>query len=435
MMKKLTASLLALAVWASLCAAPALAAEESPMTTEEGVKPIAWSCDIGKGDPNSLYVEQDLTLAGEKPEAEDGKALSVKGYCATRKDTTWTVQHTGGQADPSYINAISATPFLKNTEGIYEPLDAHRLYLTRDGGFVQGETDLAAYGGLVELRPGESCQFQLPYDLGEGKETLIRLQVEIFYPESGYTYWRSAYCLIDDKAVDAALTKEQETPAAPVTPVFRLQVEIFYPESGYTYWRSAYCLIDDKAVDAALTKEQETPAAPVTPVFTDVAETSPFAAAVAWAVEEGITAGTTETTFSPETPCTHNHILTFLWRSSGAPAAKIENPFPNVDPSGDFGKAAIWAYEQGLVDGKTFPGAEPCTRAQTMTYLWKLAGSPKTSPTQDFADVAADAPYAQAVAWAVAQGITTGVTETSFAPDAVCSRGQIVTFLHRDRSR
>ena len=388
MMKKLTASLLALAVWASLCAAPALAAEESPMTTEEGVKPIAWSCDIGKGDPNSLYVEQDLTLAGEKPEAEDGKALSVKGYCATRKDTTWTVQHTGGQADPSYINAISATPFLKNTEGIYEPLDAHRLYLTRDGGFVQGETDLAAYGGLVELRPGESCQFQLPYDLGEGKETLIRLQVEIFYPESGYTYWRSAYCLIDDKAVDAALTKEQETPAAPVTPV-----------------------------------------------FTDVAETSPFAAAVAWAVEEGITAGTTETTFSPETPCTHNHILTFLWRSSGAPAAKIENPFPNVDPSGDFGKAAIWAYEQGLVDGKTFPGAEPCTRAQTMTYLWKLAGSPKTSPTQDFADVAADAPYAQAVAWAVAQGITTGVTETSFAPDAVCSRGQIVTFLHQDRSR
>lgn len=388
MMKKLTASLLALAVWASLCAAPALAAEESPMTTEEGVKPIAWSCDIGKGDPNSLYVEQDLTLAGEKPEAEDGKALSVKGYCATRKDTTWTVQHTGGQADPSYINAISATPFLKNTEGIYEPLDAHRLYLTRDGGFVQGETDLAAYGGLVELRPGESCQFQLPYDLGEGKETLIRLQVEIFYPESGYTYWRSAYCLIDDKAVDAALTKEQETPAAPVTPV-----------------------------------------------FTDVAETSPFAAAVAWAVEEGITAGTTETTFSPETPCTHNHILTFLWRSSGASAAKIENPFPNVDPSGDFGKAAIWAYEQGLVDGKTFPGAEPCTRAQTMTYLWKLAGSPKTSPTQDFADVAADAPYAQAVAWAVAQGITTGVTKTSFAPDAVCSRGQIVTFLHRDRSR
>ena len=387
-MKKLTASLLALVVWASLCAAPALAAEESPMTTEEGVKPIAWSCNIGKGDPNSLYVEQDLTLAGEKPEAEDGKALSVKGYCATRKDTTWTVQHTGGQADLSYINAISATPFLKNPEGIYERLDAHRLYLTRDGGFVQGETDLAAYGGLVELRPGESCQFQLPYDLGEGKETLIRLQVEIFYPESGYTYWRSAYCLIDDKAVDAALTKEQETPAAPVTPV-----------------------------------------------FTDVAETSPFAAAVAWAVEAGITAGTTETTFSPETPCTHNHILTFLWRSSGAPAAKIENPFPNVDPSGDFGKAAIWAYEQGLVDGKAFPGAEPCTRAQTMTYLWKLAGSPKTSPTQDFADGAADAPYAQAVAWAVAQGITTGVTETSFAPDAVCSRGQIVTFLHRDRSR
>jgi hypothetical protein len=187
---------------------------------------------------------------------------------------------------------------------------------------------------------------------------------------------------------------------------------------------------------------EETPVdtAAVNP-FTDVAETSPFYSAILWAVDKGITKGTTATTFSPSATCTHNHILTFLWRSNGSPAATVQNPFENISVDTDFGKAALWAYEQelvadnhvaGLPGGATFPGSSACTRSQTVLYLWKLAGSPETEVSDKFTDVAADAEYAQAVAWAVEKGITTGTGDgTTFSPDNTCTRGQIVTFLYR----
>jgi hypothetical protein len=166
--------------------------------------------------------------------------------------------------------------------------------------------------------------------------------------------------------------------------------------------------------------------------FTDVAETSPYRDAILWAVAQNITKGTTDTTFAPTNTCTNNHILTFLWRANGSPAATIENPFDNIDVNGDFGKAALWAAEQKLVDGTSFPGTDACTRSTTVTYLWKLAGSPETAVSDKFTDVAADADYAQAVAWAVAQGITQGTGDgTTFSPDTICNRGQIVTFLYR----
>jgi len=299
--------------------------------------------------------------------------------------------------------------------------------------------------------------------------------------------------------------------------------------------------------------------------FTDVPANSPFKNAIDWAVEKKITAGTSKTTFSPNSPCTHNHILTFLWRANGSPAATGKN---------DFEKAASWAKSKGLISG-SYDGGKACTRAEAMTYLWKLAGSPKTEgqyapytitiddgdtvqfdavklkkgtftvnetytvvgedtittteeytvivakpnskvtvktvgevdilmgenaiwaemeirANQDgtlyyeatcgdpnsmrsmtlsdtacliyslepkinnylvipdipafakviasatdignsssFADVSSTASYAQAVAWAVAQGITSGTSKTTFSPNTACTRGQIVTFLHR----
>ncbi len=156
--------------------------------------------------------------------------------------------------------------------------------------------------------------------------------------------------------------------------------------------------------------------------FTDVAEDSPFKNAIGWAVRKNITKGTSATTFGPSTTCTHNHILTFLWRANGSPEAEGE---------GDFAKAIAWAKAEGLAE--TVDGAAPCTRAQTMVYLWKLAGSPETEVNSAFTDVAADADYAQAVAWAVEQGITNGTTPTTFSPENTCTRGQIVTFLYRNR--
>lgn len=164
--------------------------------------------------------------------------------------------------------------------------------------------------------------------------------------------------------------------------------------------------------------------------FNDVFETDYCADAVLWAVEKGITAGTTSTTFVPAAACTKAQILTFLWRSQGKPEPSIQNPFSDISEDNYYYKAALWASEKGLVSGPTFGGDTPCTRAATMTYLWKLAGGPAASPAA-FTDVPTSADYAQAVAWAVSKGITGGISATTFSPSNVCTRGQIVTFLYR----
>lgn len=164
--------------------------------------------------------------------------------------------------------------------------------------------------------------------------------------------------------------------------------------------------------------------------FFDVQPDSYYCDPILWAVERGITTGTTLTTFSPDATCTKGQILTFLWREEGQPEPSIANPFRDLIPSDYYYKAAIWAAEYGLVSGTAFNAAEPCTRAMTATYLWKLAGSPAVAGSS-FADVSASADYAQAVAWAVGQGITSGTGNNQFSPNAICTRGQIVTFLYR----
>lgn len=165
--------------------------------------------------------------------------------------------------------------------------------------------------------------------------------------------------------------------------------------------------------------------------FNDVKESDYYAAPVAWAVEKGITTGTSATRFSPNDTCTTGQILTFLWRANGAPKAAGGNPFADVSAGDYYYQAALWAREKGLVSGTAFKGDAPCTRAETVTYLWKLAGQP-AGGAASFADVPADAGYAKAVAWAVKEGITSGTGNNAFSPNATCTRGQIVTFLYRD---
>ena len=171
--------------------------------------------------------------------------------------------------------------------------------------------------------------------------------------------------------------------------------------------------------------------APAKIAFTDVPAGFYYTDAVAWAVENKITDGTSATTFSPDALCTRAQILTFLWRAVGSPAPGISNPFSDVKSTDYYYSAALWAYEKGMVSGTAFEGSTPCTRSSTVTYLWQYAGSPASSKTVSFTDVPAGAAYAQAVAWAVEKGVTDGTSATTFSPDATCSRGQIVTFLYR----
>jgi len=163
-------------------------------------------------------------------------------------------------------------------------------------------------------------------------------------------------------------------------------------------------------------------AGPADPGFSDVTETATCKDAVAWAAMKNITRGVTASTFRPDDVCTHNHILTFLWRASGAPAAEGE---------GDFDKAVNWARSKGILSGDSFDGGAACTRSEAMVYLWTLAGSPRVALDHSFIDVAAIADYGEAVVWAVRQGITEGTSATTFSPNDVCTRGQIVNFLYR----
>jgi|GEM_PF-5303113 len=170
---------------------------------------------------------------------------------------------------------------------------------------------------------------------------------------------------------------------------------------------------------------------PAAPSFDDVAPDAWYAKAVGYAVANGITNGTGENKFSPLNTCTNAHILTFLWRAAGEPEPGIDNPFSNnTDPGGWYYKAAIWAYEKGMVTGDTFAAGDPCTRASAVKFIWQAMDAPSADPSS-FTDIAADAPYKAAVDWAVSAGVTDGVGNGRFAPDTVCNRGHIVTFLWR----
>ena len=169
--------------------------------------------------------------------------------------------------------------------------------------------------------------------------------------------------------------------------------------------------------------------------FRDVSESDDCYDAVKWAVEHGITTGTDENTFSPDAVCARGQIITFLWRANDNPEpASLANPFADVSSDAYFRKSVLWAVEHGITSGTSASAFSPdavCTRAQIVTFLWRAAGKPQANGTNPFADVSSDAYYYDAVLWAVEQGITDGTSATTFSPDAACTRGQAVTLLYR----
>ncbi|MDD6316760.1 MAG: S-layer homology domain-containing protein [Clostridia bacterium] len=169
--------------------------------------------------------------------------------------------------------------------------------------------------------------------------------------------------------------------------------------------------------------------------LTDVPANAYYADAVDWAVGEGVTNGTSETTFSPNATCTRAQAVTFLWRAAGSPAPKTsEMPFTDVAEGSYYYDAVLWAVENGITNGTsdtTFSPNAECTRAQIVTFLWRSQESPDAGTVNPFTDVADDAYYADAVLWAVGEGITNGTSSTTFSPADNCTRAQIVTFLYR----
>lgn len=191
-----------------------------------------------------------------------------------------------------------------------------------------------------------------------------------------------------------------------------------------------FTMPDGKVKVAATFTKAGTP----TEGFTDVAADAYYADAVKWAVDKGITNGLTATTFGPNNSCTRGQMVTFLWRAAGSPAATGTNSFSDVASGEYYYNAVLWAVEKGITNGTsatTFSPNATVNRGQTVTFLYRYAGTPAATGTSSFTDVAADAFYADAVKWAVAEEITNGTSSTTFSPASNCTRGQIVTFMYR----
>lgn len=223
------------------------------------------------------------------------------------------------------------------------------------------------------------------------------------------------------------------------------------PDAGYVL--DELTVTDKDGKDVALTKKSDTeytfvmPAGKVeiTPsfvkqaeepsrVFVDVKTGDYFYDAVLWAVEKGITNGTSAETFSPEDPCTRAQIVTFLWRAAGSPVVNYAMDLSDVAGDAYYAEAVRWALSEGVTTGTSadqFSPDAPCTREQAVTFLYRAAGSPAVSGESAFEDVGADAYYARAVAWAAQNGVTNGISQALFGTGNDCTRAQIVTFLYR----
>lgn len=223
------------------------------------------------------------------------------------------------------------------------------------------------------------------------------------------------------------------------------------PDAGYVL--DKLTVTDKDGKDVALTKKSDTeytfvmPAGKVeiTPsfvkqaeepsrVFVDVKTGDYFYDAVQWAVGKGITNGTSAETFSPEDPCTRAQIVTFLWRAAGSPVVNYAMDLSDVAGDAYYAEAVRWALSEGITTGTsdhTFSPDAVCTREQAVTFLWRAAGSPAVSGESAFEDVGADAYYARAVAWAAQNGVTNGISQALFGTGSDCTRAQIVTLLYR----
>ena len=221
------------------------------------------------------------------------------------------------------------------------------------------------------------------------------------------------------------------------------------PDAGYVL--DELTVTDKDGKDVALTKKSDTEytfvmptgKVEITPSFVkqtpsqacvDVKTGDYFYDAVQWAVGKGITNGTSAETFSPEDPCTRAQIVTFLWRAAGSPVVNYAMDLSDVAGDAYYAEAVRWALSEGITTGTSADQFSPdatCTREQAVTFLWRAAGSPAVSGGSAFEDVGADAYYARAVAWAAQNGVTNGISQALFGTGSDCTRAQIVTFLYR----
>lgn len=299
---------------------------------------------------------------------------------------------------------------------------------------IDGNNDFGAYTGNIDINYAENKN-----------EDISRTATK--RPSSGSSSSRPSYPITtpdktENGSVNISSTSAKRGSIVTITVT---------PDAGYVL--DELTVTDKDGKELSLTKKSDTeytfvmPAGKVeiTPsfvkqaeepsrVFVDVKTGDYFYDAVLWAVEKGITNGTSAETFSPEDPCTRAQIVTFLWRAAGSPVVNYAMDLSDVAGDAYYAEAVRWALSEGITTGTSADQFSPdavCTREQAVTFLWRAAGSPAVSGESAFEDVGADDYYARAVAWAAQNGVTNGISQALFGTGSDCTRAQIVTFLYR----
>ena len=347
-----------------------------------------------------LAQDQKITLNANGGKFEGGsETLTITAEYGSSVTLT-TPTRSGYTFAGWYTDEDCTTPFTGTTMPLTTTLYAGWTAIPTDddnGGSTGGSDSNPSYSPILDVSDGGTIKVS-PRTPEEDEEVTITVD-----PDAGYEL--DELTVADRNGREIDVTANRDGTYTFIQPRGRVTIEANFVRTGESGF-----------------------------YFIDVPESAYYYDAVYWAVDEGITNGTTATTFSPNNACTRAQMVTFLWRAAGEPEPETTvNPFTDVAAGAYYYDAVLWAVEQGITNGTTATTFSPnatVTRAQTVTFLWRSAGSPAATGS-GFADVASDAYYAGAVAWAVSEGITNGTTATTFSPSSSCTRAQIVTFLYR----
>ena len=372
------------------------------------------------GDPTP-YISVLQSRAAQYPDANFGEAMLcdlngdnsdelVLFYLADGVNATaevFTADH--GKA----VQALAPTTVYVQVGGN----NGYVAHATRDG-----KSYLLLFSAAPEIREETIVT--------TGTATLYTLRGQTLTPETQMAYTETVYIGPEGSNIQPYLLEDQSFSVINGERKSYSAVEDVIDSLQLPMWNLGYTSADyDDDAEPFKTFLNE-----VSTGFDDVPASAYYAQSVIWAAENGITTGTSATRFSPDAGCSRAQFVTFLWRAMGSPAPKSEkNPFSDVQKGAYYYEAVLWAVEKGVTTGTSATKFSPnatLTRAQTVTFLWRLAGEPSGSAS--FYDVPAGAYYADAVAWAAQKGITTGTSANSFSPNQTCTRAQTVTFLYRD---
>lgn len=392
----------------------------------------------------------------------------VVGACAFNMHASWGGGYSGSAL--VYVQKATENVTAKDGSSTYEHYTKVVTVAITNGGIFLADSKFES--GKLAAPVKDGCKF-----IGWYKDADFSTPLNEEAPASGQTYyakWEASEDNIPSKPVNERLTVDLgtvcygDTPSATVTftgsnalkeiksyggffeakidgmnvvitPKADLQPGTYtdtlyvHTENGAVHFISVTLTVTEKSADSDL--PFWLPAAIGSNPFSDVAGGAYYNEAVRWAVKYGIASGTDAKHFSPDAACTRGQAVTFLWRAAGCPApALAENPFADVKSTDYCYDAVLWAVQTGVAKGtsaSTFAPDAACTRGQIVTFLYRAAGSPSGYANSGYTDVPETSYCAAPVAWAVALRVTSGTSAITFSPDALCTRAQIVTFLYR----